>query len=116
MLKVGAVTPDRAEMACNLETTLFSSPGPGPGALCQSLTMNPGASGLSPRAGGSEYPSAEAGCGAHNRVKSKPIVSRWGGEPGERVTFCSGKAVHVDGIPLQALLEIYPPTPRPGFP
>lgn len=37
-------------MACNLETTLLGSPGPGPRALCQKQTMNLGS--LVLRAGG----------------------------------------------------------------
>lgn len=97
MLKVGAVTPDRAEMACNLEMTLFSSPGPGPRALCQSLTMNPGVSGPSPcAAGGGEHPSAKAWCRAHSGVKSKRVVSGGGdGNQGSKSTSTGGKAVHM---------------------
>lgn len=39
---MGAVTPDQAEMACNLETTLFGSSGPGRRAQCQRQMMNQG--------------------------------------------------------------------------
>lgn len=84
MLKSGAVTPDQAEMARNLETTLFGSSGPGPRALSQTddecLVSGP-----APCSGNGAFPSNDT-----KQCSVQDGCAGWGGVGNREQVILSG--------------------------
>ena len=103
---MGAITPDQAEMACHLETTLFGSSGPRPGAPGHRGTMSQ----IDDASVGHEHPS----------VRHKAVLhQRW---PWEGVGMWNREASHAPLLQRSArgILLSEPCRrdlcPEPGFP